>query len=315
MQIAVLLTVCEGEYEIARYACMSVLRSTPGHTCWFQIVDDGSPSQVGHRLLDQLRDSDAEGHVHRLGFSLGFRGCAQRTCEGLNQIARSGRSFDIVLKLDPDTLIIGGQQLGQFLDQYCCNPAEMWGSLHTMRKRDRVLFAADFLPLGFRRKAKGYVLTRQWELGRFRPVWWFRFGWRAVTSGRFRFRHPGGGFYILAADLVRKMHARGYLDSIYQGRHGFVSSEEDLIATMLCLAVGGRIRNFEEVRPGFAQLGYRTVSGGQSATNLNHVVIHPIKDTPDGQACRAALLGSVQAELPPCDRACPATSEPRAKTA
>jgi hypothetical protein len=233
----------------------------------------------------------------------------------LNQIATSGRSFDIVLKLDPDTLIIGGQQLGQFIDQHCCNSAEMWGSLHTMRKRDRVLFAADFLPLGFRRKAEGHVLTRQWELGRFRPVWWFRFGWRAVTSGRFRFRHPGGGFYILTGDLVCNMHRNGYLDNIYQGRHGFVSSEEDLIATLLCLAVGGRIRNFEEVRPGFAQLSYRTKLGGQSAMNLNHVVVHPIKDTPEDRAFRAALLGSVQAELAPRDRPCHATSEPRAKPA
>ena len=288
MRIAVLLCVCDSDATLAQDVVTTLCASASEHELRFFVMDDASKSHAGEKLAEHCRNLGKKATCTRLPQSLGFRGCIQRTCEGLREVASSGEPFDLVIKHDPDALVIR-PDLGAFLAEHCRADDAMWGIPFTMRQRDRVLLMADLLPFGFRRRRKGQVIDRKWEPKRLYPVWWALAGLKALANG-FRFVTPGGGFYAIAMPLVRRMVDHGYLASPRYDRHGFLTAEEDIIAGLLVRAVGGRVVDLGTLSPAFGDLGISRTPDAQVLRKNGHFVVHPLKATPEGLSCRRELL-------------------------
>ncbi len=289
MRIAVLLCVCDSDATLAEDVVTTLSSSASEHELRFFIMDDASKSHAGDRLAEHARRLGKKATCTRLPQSLGFRGCIQRTCEGLREVVASGEPFDLVIKHDPDALVIR-TDLGAFLAEHCRADDAMWGIPFTMRRRDRVLLLADLVPFGFRRRRKGHLVDRKWEPKRLYPVWWFSAGVRALAAGGFRFTTPGGGFYAIAMPLVRKMVEKGYLDRPNYERHGLITTEEDVMAGLLVRAVGGRVVDLGTISPRFGDLGISRTPDAKTLRANGHFVVHPLKATPEGLACRRELL-------------------------
>lgn len=290
LSIAVLLCVAEGENEIAREAVRALSLSFAKHRLRFFIVDDASRSMIG---ADLAAFCSTLGHVatyQRLPRSLGFRGCPQRTCLGMNAAISCGEPFDLFIKQDPDALVIRND-LGDFVSDHCRDRGKMWGLTFTQRLRDRVLFVADLLPFGFRRKVYDGCIGRRWELRRTRPVWWFRFGWRALANG-YRFSLAGGGFYIISMDLLYRMKQLGYLENATVDGHGFVC-EEDLIANLLVLAVGGSVVDLNSIQTNWGDLAVGKDLNAEILINNRFYVVHPLKSNPSAKLCRQAIWSAL----------------------
>ncbi len=288
LRIAVLLCVCDSDATLAEDVVTTLCASASEHSLRFFIMDDASKTRAGERLADHCRRLGRKASCTRLPEPLGFRGCIQRTCEGLREVAHSQEPFDLVIKHDPDALVIR-TDLGALLSAHCRADDTMWGIPFTMRGRDRVLLLADLMPFGFRRRRQGAKIDRKWEPRRLRPVWWFRAGVQALANG-FRFRTPGGGFYIVAMPLVQRMVDRGFLARPRYERHGFLTTEEDIMAGMLVRAVGGRVVDLDTVSPRFGDLGISPTPDAKTLRKNGHFVVHPLKATPQGLACRRELL-------------------------
>jgi len=152
--------------------------------------------------------------------------------------------------------------------------------------RNRVLLLADLLPMGFRRRlGKDGTLERNWELARMGSVWWADIGYKAMFQG-FRFRYFGGPCYILGGQTVLKLAQAGFLNRVQEDRHGFLTSEEDVLMTLAVTAVGTAITDLREIHPRWAefQISPRTTLGKLAADQP--FLVHPLKASPAGDALR-----------------------------
>jgi hypothetical protein len=100
-----------------------------------------------------------------------------------------------------------------------------------MRKRDYLLFLADFLPAGFRRRHKGDLLEHPWEPRRMCRVWWHDIGWQALRGG-FRGRIVTGALQVLSWKSVLAMRDRGWL-SRRRRPVGLIYQDDVLMASFL----------------------------------------------------------------------------------
>ncbi len=165
----------------------------------------------------------------------------------------------------------------------------MWGTPITLRKRDAMLLLADLLPAGFRRKIEDGRIQRKWSLRRLRPVWWASIGWLALLTGRLRFTIVQGGMYVIAGPMLREWLQRGYLSRTIDQRHGFLTSEEDTLLSIMTHLVRGRLIDINQVQPGFAELRLPQQITPDQVRELGHTVIHPIKNKEEDHARRQVM--------------------------
>jgi hypothetical protein len=276
MKIAVLMVVCEGEFGIACDALNSVAAACANNECVAYIVDDASASLVGERVLETVkRTRGVSGQCLRLRRSLGFHGMAERLFFGLKQIADHGTRFDLIVKLDPDTLVVR-RDFGQFLAENCAGPRGLSGEMHEMLPRLKLSFLLDQLPFGFRRKSTGGVMQHGGELSRFAPVWWSDIGRKAIGGG-FRFRYVPGCFFVLGGETLRTLDRSGYL-ARSQARHGLLFND-DLILTACVYALRHPVIDFSQKSPHWGSSMFMPEETPLD-TVLRHApyVVHPLKN-------------------------------------
>jgi len=286
------MTVCEGEGDIARDAISSLLGDAPPASIDAFVIDDASKSRVGKALVDHCASLGVTAELKVLPDPLGFRGCVSRLITGLAWIAEPGRPpYDFVVKLDPDALFLRPDFL-RFIARHC-SPRGIWGMVGPMRKRDRVLLLADLFPAGFRRKTTGTLIQRAWEPRRFRPVWWADIGRRALLNG-FRFRYANGSMYALGGDTLRALAGRGYLQRRVAGRHGFITSEEDLMATLLTFAAGHGLTDLNQISPAWGEPHAGPHTDPQRLLAAGTYLLHPLKANPAGSELRRRFMHALE---------------------
>ena len=287
MKLALFMTVCEGEYEMALDALISFIQSCQGADITLFVLDDASPSRVGKRLADKFHEM-TQNPVDCLDMpqSLGFRGTAQRTFLGLTRIASSGEEFDMIVKIEADALVVR-DDLGTFMEKTCPNGLGLYGERYTMRWRDRVLFLADFLPMGFKRELVDGVIQRQWQLSRTSPVWWSDFGMRALLNG-FQFDYIPCCFWFLGGKTLQKLKEVGYL-SREQSKYGFVFND-DLLLTTAVYAISHPVVDLTTLSEHWK--GSMSMTEDTPLAAVKHIqpyVVHPLKNNPKAWERRKEL--------------------------
>lgn len=156
-----------------------------------------------------------------------------------------------------------------------------------MRYRDRVLYLADQLPLGFSREMAGGIIQRKWALNRGRPVWWNDLALRAFLNG-FRFEFIPGCFWFMGGKTLAALHGSGTLTRS-QSASGFVFND-DIILTTATYALGHRVVDLADVSPNWQ----RTMSMSETTPlaeilRVKPYVVHPLKDNAAAWARRREL--------------------------
>jgi hypothetical protein len=287
MKIAILMVVCEGEYAIACDALKSLVSTCAQHEIVAFIVDDASPSLVGERVVNAIeRAIGIQGLCLRLPESLGYHGMAERLFIGLNFIVTGGLQFDLVIKLDPDVLVLR-RDFEEFMMKHCASPTGLSGEMHWMHPRLRLSFLLDQLPVGFRRKAINRVMQHGGELSRVGPVWWSDIGRRAFLKG-FRFRYVSGCFWVLGGETLRLLDAQGHL-ARSQERHGLLFND-DIILTTFVYALGHPVLDLSETSSHWGSSMFMSDQTPIEAV-LKHApyVVHPLKSHPSALLRRQEL--------------------------
>ena len=296
MKLAVFMVVCEGEYEVGWEAALSLLRSCKEHDLSLFFLDDGSPSHVGRRLGERLQAERVFPTEYiELEKSLGFRGSARRAFLGLQHIARSGKNFDVVVKIDADALVLR-EDLGDFIASACPDGRGLFGEQHAMRWRDRLLYVADQLPAGFNRQVIDGTIQRRWRLSRTKPVWWSDLARRALRNG-FRFQYIPGCFWFIGGQTLFTLDAAGFLERD-QTVHGFVFND-DLLLTTAVLAVGHPIVDLATLTPSFGgTMGMSERVPLDEVIRRRPFVVHPLKNKPEAWKRREELREHFPGLLP-----------------
>ncbi len=280
------MIVCEGELEIASDSLDEFLKHFSGHVSLF-LIDDGSPSNVGKQIVDrfahQIRNPI---HFHRISTSLKFRGMAKRLSLAFDLIANSGKEFDLVVRLDSDALLVR-DDLERVMRDFCHDDYGLFGETLDIRGRDKILFLADLIPFGFKRKTVDGVMERQWQLSRFYPVWWWDFGWKSILQG-FRFQVILGSFWFMGWKTFEALREKGYL-SRSQSHHGFIFCD-DVLLTAAVHALDHSVVNLGDHSIHWKDTLTYSQDSPLSVIQANDpYVVHPLKNNPKAWNLRKNL--------------------------
>jgi hypothetical protein len=286
MRLALFMTLCEGEYEIARDALASLLATCPVENPELYIVDDASPSHVGLRIAEETKRRGIETHCLELPHKLGFRGSGQRTFRGLEWVASRG-PFDLLVKLEPDALVVRRDAWDLILSE-SKDGIGLFGEAHTLRRRDLLLYLLDHFPTGLRRHVdRTGMIQRKWELGRIRPVWWSDFGRRALKNG-FRFSYLPACFFFLGGKTLAALHDSGILARAHKP-HGFVFADDVLLTTAVW-SLGHPVVNLSDRSPHWGNaMGMDEWAPIDMVYRKQPYVIHPLKNRPGAWERRRVL--------------------------
>lgn len=295
MRIALMMSVCENDKAIAAAAVTSLVRRRAGYEIDVYVQDDASPSRVGVALAEHCRRNlGISAQVNELPFPVGFRGGVTRFTMLMNWIASTGIEYDLLVKIDPDSLVLRDDWLDSFsADVSARGGRGIWSIARPFRKQDALLFLLDLLPMGFRRKKTGTLIDRKWELRRWRPVWWAGIGWRALFRG-LRSRYSHGAFYAIGGETFRDVARRGFFKRLKPDRHGFFTSEEDPMATVFAYSVGDRLIDLNELVPGWGNAYWGPDLPPATVVASGMYVVHPLKDNEAGRKNRTLFMEAMQ---------------------
>lgn len=280
--------VYEADRVIAFDLLDSLMRACKHSVLDFYFTDDASPSHLGKQILDYCEARGSRAFCIRNHANQGFRGAIDRTLRLVRTIAESPLHYDLILRIDSDALVLK-PGLDLALADICKDPVGLYGVIRYMRPRDRIGLLCDLLPAGFKRQTRNGRIEKDFSLSRFSPVWWSRFGWKSLLQG-FDFGFVEGSCYAMGKDLPRQLLERGFFDHYDRRRFGLITSEEDVIITLLCRAAGLPIYHLDQHDPSWKlvnRLGHAVLD-----LPLDDIpfVLHPLKSNlPHHAALRAKL--------------------------
>lgn len=281
-----------GERTIIHDLLLSIERSFGAVDFDIFLTDDASKSSVGQEVVEWGRERSVSVLLERDEESRGFRGAIERTIRMLRAVARSNIEYDAILRIDSDALVIR-EGLDRAILASVADKAGLYGVLKKMRKKDAVALLLDLLPLGMKRRSVGARIERDFSVVRLHPVWWWRFGVRALTNS-FRFKYVEGPCYVMGGTFPLELERQGLLSRYRPGQHGLITSEEDVMITILCSAAGLRLHaldGFDKTWRTFNSIG----DGVLRAQEMDvPYVIHPLKDDLKGEALRSQIMARFQ---------------------
>jgi hypothetical protein len=288
MRLAIMTFVYEADRHIAFDLLDSVLRSCQDAEIDVFLTDDASPSNVGEKIISWCRNAGVNAICLRDEENLGFRGAIYRTVRLLKAIASQPKSYDVILRIDTDALVIR-PNLGAALQQICTDRTGLYGVIQYMRPKDRLGFLLDLLPIGLKRDAQnGSHITRTYSLSRFSPVWWWRIGVQGLLRG-FRFGFVQGSCYVLGGDVPRKLQQQGLLNQYNAHQFGLITSEEDVIVTLMCTAAELPIYEVDQTDPTWRQVNSIRETVLTQPLDQIPYVIHPLKSIPADEELRTRI--------------------------
>lgn len=291
-KFAVMTFTYEGDQGIVFDMLESLTKSFKQDRFDLFITDDASPSQVGQKVIEWGRARGIKVTCHREEQNQGFRGAVERTLRLLQLIADAPVQYDVILRIDTDALVIR-EGLDVALRNACDDPRALYGVIKYMRPRDRLGLLSDLLPIGLKRRSNGAKIEREYRPNRMHPVWWWSIGLNAFLRG-FDFGFVEGSCYAMGGRLPAELAKRGMLKRYSRGRHGLITSEEDIVVTMMCRAAGLPFRHLDKHDKSWRDVN---VLGERVLTKELHelpYVVHALK--PDAKG--AALRAKIKARMP-----------------
>ncbi len=286
MKIAVFFALCEGEFEITLDTLQRVLDTCRQHEFDLYIVDDASPSNVGARIIESIASRVGHTRLIRLPKSLGFWGTATRMMIALRAINEEDRNYDYVLGLDPDLFPVR-LDLGEEIARKCTDRGALYGCSTALRKRDALLFLADMIPVGFRRRTVEGVSGRKWSLSRSYSCWWTDLGVKSLLKG-YSFEFIGGSFWLLGGDVLRRFESTRIL-SRDESKFGLTLGD-DMLLTIMTLGVGLPVVDLGSGNPSWqGTLGMGVNVSVETINRCRPYVVHPLKNNSAGWTRRSEL--------------------------
>lgn len=288
MRLAIMTFVYEADRHIAFDLLDSVLRSCEDAEIDVFLTDDASPSHLGNKIVAWCQEAGVNVICLRDEQNLGFRGAIYRTLRLLKTIANHPKTYDVILRIDSDALVIR-PGLGTALQKLCTDRNGLYGVIQYMRSKDRIGLLLDLLPIGLKRRAQqGRRIEQSYTLSRFSPVWWWKIGIQGFMRG-FRFGFVQGSCYVLGGDVPRKLLQRGLLHHYNAQRFGLITSEEDVIVTLMCTAAGLPIYEIDQVDPTWQAVN--SIGSAVLSKPLDQIpyVIHPLKPTAQDEELRTKI--------------------------
>jgi hypothetical protein len=219
---AVVAPVGPGDREVERVRdLLESLETFEGGNYRFVLVDDQQgPSRFSSIVPETLRDRFTEIKNPRNGRGSGWAaGCAVAVLTGLNELAKAGLSFEFVLKLDTDALVI--RPFSQALSRMFAIRPEV-GMVGTIRDPNMPERGDETVrPLGraLDKLMKQFTVWRATKCGglTFQIALWGRFRLirdtirHAFINGFRVGEHCYGGGYALSHACIRALQERGLL--------------------------------------------------------------------------------------------------------
>ena len=287
-RIALLTFVYEGDSEIAFDGFEALVRSCPDAFFDVYLTDDASPSHVGDAAVRWWTDTGMTARCFRNEVATGYRGAIGRTMRLVDELARSGACYDLVLRLDTDALVVKAGLIDALLSA-CNDPCTLYGVGRQMAPSSASALLVDMLPIGLQRRRRNGRMEDSYASVRRRPVWWSRIARRAVRNG-FRFRYADGCCYVLGRDVAATLVASGFVGAhVDYDRLGLLTSEEDVLMAMMCAAAGVRFGDLCAADPTWAQMNFIGRDALTLPLDLVPYVVHPLKDNPDDRDLRNSL--------------------------
>lgn len=204
------------------------------------------------------------------------------------------RSFDLLIKLDPDTVVLSPQffedlvylhesEYGDFIAPHAIYRTRGDNSKRWLR------LLMDCLPIGISRgpAEHRYGKARHLRIG---LTWHARGTFLGLIKLRWPYAQPTGGGYAIGKSILDRMHAKGYLDPT--GKNG-LEWNDDVLMPILINMLGGKVIDVRKTR--YAK-GWKFMHGARYFTledlnNDNLRAIHPLKDAADDWTIRSAIPG------------------------
>lgn len=284
---AVALQVCDADLDLALAAAETFLASAPGVRTHFLLTDDASQRGVGEEAARRIERLGATARLLPMDRARGYHGTATRVGRQLAHAQQHGEDFDLVVKIDPDTLFVS-DRLGPLLRGLAEETSPfLAGQVLPLRRRDAVLMLADMLPLGLRRRIADGVIEHRWG-PRFRPTAVTAAGPAALRRG-YRFTFFAGGMLVLNRPLLDAMARRNLLD--WSPHRLGLLFHDDVVFSVIAAACGAKAIDLAD---------HGTLRLMKGASLDRHVepgwcFVHPVKQGPEGDRLRAEVRAKLAA--------------------
>ncbi len=285
-QIAFAMVVGPGEAEMAIDTLESILQFYPDAALW--IRDDRSSDGTWEAL-----EKWAEGktvHLSRNPVVQGYHGIAKSLCDLLLAILQSGTKPEIVIKIDPDAVLLQHGLVEAFQAKFATLGPGLCGVYKiaadgSVRDTRRVAhdILIDALPIGL-----GLNRAIRWK-----PVFYFKHLLRALSHGYSLGENIQGGIMALHRQTLVAMGESGFLavPTRYIGR----LRGDDILLALGTKAVGHGLHSINDHPDKVVAWVRASPFQGITADDLldkGYFVVHPIKkqDAPLRAAFRQKRL-------------------------
>lgn len=191
------------------------------------------------------------------------------------------QSFDLLLKIDPDTVILSPDYFHDLVKIHEESQADFIAPHAIYRVRGDNLkrwlrLLGDCLPVGLSRTEGG----NRFGLGRkmrWKTTWHGKFTLSALCRGRWPYAQPTGGGYVLSASVLSTVKAKGLLAA--KGAIG-LEWNDDILMPIAVRSIGGTVVDIRQTR--FAE-GWKYMHGARYFTREDLQepglrAVHPLKD-------------------------------------
>ncbi|GEM_PF-1771401 len=276
------MAVGPGEGPMALDALESLATYYPDASRW--VLDDCTSDGTYDALREWI--SRHGGHLLRNARPGGYRGIARSYFALLREIARAEPRVEMVIKIDPDTCLLGGDLLGRFRARFAAQGPGMVGAYRVgAGGRPRVfghirrnMLLDLLLPIG---------PHKTWRALRVGFPYWARY-LRAARRSRYVFgEHVLGALAAIHGDTLQALVRSGFLT--VPPRFRALTVQMDVLLGIGVRAVGHTLIDLDEAsRPASVWLQFLPPVPLTATTILErgYMAVHPVKATPEGTIMR-----------------------------
>ena len=281
-----LMVVGPGEGALATDTLESIAAWEPSAGTY--VLDDCT-SDGTHAALTQWAAAHPGVRVLRNPRPRGYRGIATSVFSLLEIIARDSRVPELVVKVDPDTCLIGPGVADLMRHWFAAagpgivgpyRVAANGGARTFGRLRRNMLL--DLLPLGVHKDRRSI---------RVGLPFWAPYLSRARHHGYEMGEHVLGALSGMHGETLRAIHDSGFLAEI-SDRYRALTVEEDVLLGLATKAVGHQLIDIApDPRDAQVWIQFRPPIPQTATTLLERgmLAVHPVKASPEGEAMRAVF--------------------------
>ncbi|MEX0330170.1 MAG: hypothetical protein AB3N64_01990 [Puniceicoccaceae bacterium] len=285
--LAVFLVVSPGEERIAEEGLHRALALVPEeYTTSVYVFDNTGKSN----LIDRLSSREEIAVITVPEAPRPYTEIGKTVFWCFGNLAK--RSFDLLIKLDPDTVVLSREffedlaSLSQSEQADFIAPHAVYRARGDNMKRWMRLLV-DCLPVGLSREPATHRYGKAGKL-RIGMTWHARATFWGLMKLKWPYAQPTGGGYAIGKGILGLMDKNGYL--VPAGKNG-LEWNDDVLLPILIKMLGGKVIDIRKTR--FVE-GWKYMHGARYFTiedlnDENLRAIHPLKDTEADWTIRSAI--------------------------